>query len=88
MRYPENDINIYNNSTGLILLAKKEWQPRILGTRLGCFGTAVQNGRTFHIFHKEEIAELLPKNKARVVRIRQMTSTVWRISSEINIHLF
>ena len=63
-------IIIYKNSTALILLAKKGWQPRSPGTRLGCFGRAVQNGRTFHIFHKEEIAELLSKNKARVVRIK------------------
>ena len=42
-------------------------------------------------FHKEEIAELLPKNKARTASqntILHMTSAIWRISAEINVSLY
>lgn len=42
-------------------------------------------------FHKEKIAKLLPKNKARTASqntIRQMTSAMWRISAELNIPLY
>ena len=37
---------------------------------LRCFGSAVQNcGRTFHMFHEEDKAKLLPKYIARTARI-------------------
>lgn len=42
-------------------------------------------------FHKEEIAELLPKTKAGTASqntIRRITSAIWRISAEINIPLY
>ena len=42
-------------------------------------------------FHKEEIAELLPKNKARTASqntILRMTSAIWRISAGLNIPLY
>ena len=42
-----------------------------LGMRLHGFGKSVQNGRTFHMFFKEEIAKLvLPKNIATTARIQ------------------
>ena len=38
-------------------------------SRLPCFGSAVQNGGTFHTF-RQEIGELLPKNTARTAKIQ------------------
>ena len=49
---------------------------------LRCFGSAVQNcARTFHMFHDEDKAKLLPKYKARTARIttQQTTTAIWRI---------
>ena len=31
---------------------------------------ALQNGRTFHMFHQEEIIKLLPKISARTARLQ------------------
>ena len=39
-----------------------------LGTRLSCFWWWVQNGRTFHLFHGEEVGKLFTKNIARTTR--------------------
>ena len=42
-----------------------------LGMRLHGFGKSVQNGKTFHMFFKEEVAKLvLPKNIATTARIQ------------------
>ena len=40
-----------------------------LGMRLCCFNRERQNGRTFCMFHKEEIGELLPKYTARTGKV-------------------
>ena len=58
----------------------RKWES--LGMPLHCFGCAVQNcGRTFHMFHEEDIAKLLPKYIAGTARIttQQTTSAIWRI---------
>ena len=49
-------------------LAKKGMEPRNHGERLhyaSCFVRARENGRKFHTFFKEEIAQL-PKNIAKI----------------------
>ena len=39
-----------------------------LGTKLLCFGRAVENGGTFYTFYEEELHEIVPKTMARTAR--------------------
>ena len=48
-----------------------------LGTKLPCFGKAVDYGETFHTFFEEEKAELLPKHIAKIARKHSKDDTCY-----------
>ena len=43
---------------------KRDGNREALGTRLLCFGRAVESGETFQTFREEKVTKLLPKNIA------------------------
>ena len=57
-----------------------------LGTSLSCFGSDNKNGETFHMFHQEEIGELLSKNRARTAR-RQLEGRHLLLGEYLDIYL-
>jgi len=56
---------------------KRNGNQEALGTKLPCFGKAVDNDETFHTFCEEEQAELLPKNIAKIARKRWKDDTCY-----------